>query len=88
MKLVYNFCSSVYSLTIINLYVHLLPVTDGGQNNTKKSTSNTTTEKKKWAERRWYMVKWWKYSYWIGKWGKRRWNRGNDDDAHLDSVWG
>ena len=46
MKLVYNFCSSVYSLTIINLYVHLLPVTDGGQNNTKKSTSNTTTEKK------------------------------------------
>ena len=35
MKLVYNFCSSVYSLTIINLYVHLLPVTDGGHNNTK-----------------------------------------------------
>ena len=34
-KLVYNFCSSVYSLTIINLYVHLLPVTDGGQNNQK-----------------------------------------------------
>ena len=45
MKLVYNFCSCVYSLTIINLYVHLLPVTDGGQNNKKKSTSNTTTEK-------------------------------------------
>ena len=35
-KLVYNFCSSVYSLTIINLYVHLLPVTDDGHNNTKK----------------------------------------------------
>ena len=33
-------------LTIINLYVHLLPVTDDGHNNTKKSTSNSTTEKK------------------------------------------
>ena len=46
MKLVYNFCSSVYSLTIINLYVHLLPVTDDGHNNTKQSTSNGTAEKK------------------------------------------
>ena len=46
MKLVYNFCLSVCSLTIINLYVHFLSVTDGGQNTTKKSTSNTTTEKK------------------------------------------
>ena len=46
MKLVYNFYSSVYSLTIIKLYDHLLPVTDGGQNNKKKSTLNTTTEKK------------------------------------------
>ena len=46
MKLVYNFSSSVYSLTIINLYVHLLPVTDGGHNSTKKSTSNTMTDKK------------------------------------------
>ena len=46
MKLVYNFCSSVYSLTIICLYVHLLPVTDGGKNNKEKSISNTTTEKK------------------------------------------
>ena len=46
MKLVYNFCSSVYSLTIINLYVHLLPVTEGRQNNKKKSTSNTITQKK------------------------------------------
>ena len=46
MKLVYSFCSSVYFWTIINLYVHLLPITDGGQNNKKKSTSNTTTEKK------------------------------------------
>ena len=47
MKLVYNFCSSVYSLTIIHLYVPLLPVTDDGQNDKKKSTSNTTIEKKK-----------------------------------------
>ena len=46
MKLVYNFCSSVYSLTIINLYVHFLPVTDDGHNNTKQLTSNSTTEKK------------------------------------------
>ena len=46
MKLVYNFCSSVYSLTIINLYVCLLPVTDDGYNNTKQLTSNSTTEKK------------------------------------------
>ena len=46
MKLVYNFCSSVCSLTIINLCVHLLPVTDSRQNSKKKSTSNTTTEKK------------------------------------------
>ena len=43
--MVYNFCSSVYSLTIINLYVHLLPVTDDGHNNTKQLTSNSTTEK-------------------------------------------
>ena len=46
MKLVYSFCSSVYSLTIINLCVHLLPVTYDGKNNKKKSTSNTNTEKK------------------------------------------
>ena len=31
-----QFCSSVYTLTIINLYVHLLPVTEGEQNNKKK----------------------------------------------------
>ena len=46
MKLVYNVFLSIYSLKIINLYVHLLPVTDGGQINKKKSTSNTTTKKK------------------------------------------
>ena len=45
MKLVCNFCSYVYSLTIINLYVRVLPVTNSGQNK-KKSTSNTSTEKK------------------------------------------
>ena len=46
MKLVYNFCSSVYSLTVINLYVHLLPVTEGEHNNKMQSMSNITTEKK------------------------------------------
>ena len=41
-----SFCSSVHFSTIINLYVHLLPVTDDGHNNTKQSTSNSTTENK------------------------------------------
>ena len=73
MKLVYNFCSSVYSLTIINLYVHLLPVMDGGHNNTKKLTSNSTNEKKndqKEEENE----------------QKEDETGDNDDDALLDSV--